>query len=260
MSGKKTKLLIYLLVFICAFLLLFIRGNLFTPLKFAIVKVTEFPVRLLSSPLREVKKILFYHRIFDEYEKFRDEANTLKARLIGMDEVLRENNRLERLLDFKRKLIFSSVATNIGGRDPSNWNAVLIVDRGKRDGIAVGMPVVNVLGVVGKVAEVGHNKAKVILLNDPSFSVTALVQRSREVGLVSGTLQGMCRMRYLSENADVQVGDQIITSKLSSSFPQGLLIGEVVTVRRDEKNASVDCIVQPAVSLSQLEEVLVIQK
>lgn len=260
MFRKKAKLLVYLLILLGAFFLLFVRSNFLSSLKLTIVKGVAFPVRILSLPLREAKKILFYHRIFNDYIKFKKEANTLKARLIGMDEVLRENSRLERLLDFKRKLIFSSVAANIGGRDPSNWNAALIIDKGKKDGIDVGMPVVDALGVVGKVVEVAEHKGKIILLNDPAFSVAAVVQRSREVGLVSGTLKGMCRMRYLSEGADVQVGDQIITSRLSSSFPEGLLIGKVVAVRRSEKNSKVDCLVQPAVSLSQLEEVLVIQK
>jgi len=192
--------------------------------------------------------------------KLRRQVDVLKERLTGLDEVLTENTRLEKLLDFKRELIFSSVAANVIGRDPSNWNATMIIDKGRDDGVGVGMPVVNASGVVGKVVEVSTRKAKVILLSDPNFSVAALVQRSREEGLVSGTLLGMCRMRYLSSRADIQPGDPVITSKLSSSFPEGLLIGEVLSVQVRENKPLMDCVVKPAVSLSQIEEVLVILK
>lgn len=214
---------------------------------------------MISFPFRELKKILFYHRTFDEYLRLKREVSGLQERLMGLDEVLRENNRLEQLLNFKRKLIYSTVAANVIGRDPSNWNATVLIDKGREDGVDLGMPVVVAQGVIGKVAEISDRKSKVILLSDPSFSVAALVLRSRESGLVSGTLLGMCRLRYLSSRADVRVGDRIITSKLSSSFPEGLMIGEVISVQSHENNPVIDCIIQPAVSLTQLEEVLVIR-
>jgi rod shape-determining protein MreC len=162
-------------------------------------------------------------------------------------------------LKFKRELIYSSVAAGVVGRNPSSWNEVIIINKGERDGIKPGMAVVNASGVVGKISEVTAQNAKVILLTDSNFSVSALVKRSREVGLVSGTLQGLCRMRYLSSDADIYEGDQVITSKLSSSFPGGLLVGEVVKVKFSESSPTVDCIIRPAVSLTQIEEVLVIQ-
>jgi rod shape-determining protein MreC len=122
------------------------------------------------------------------------------------------------------------------------------------------MPVVSASGVVGKVAEVGKDKAKVLLVTDPSFSVAALAQRSREIGLVSGTLQGLCRMRYLPAGADLQVGDLVITSQFSSSFPEGLLIGEIVTVKYRPHDEMLETTIQPSVPLSQVEEVLIILK
>jgi len=240
--------------------LFFLPSRMLSPLKFKFIAGTALPVRMISFPLLEIKKILFYHRTYAEYiNKLQKDYNTLKARLIGMEEVIRENNRLENLLKFKRSLVYSSVGASVVGRDPSNWNETVIIDKGVLDDVAVGMPAVNAQGVVGKVAEVSDRKSKVILLTDPGFSTAALVKRSREIGLVSGTLQGLCRMRYLSANADVNVGDQVITSKLSSSFPEGLFIGEVIAVEHKKNGLSVDCIIQPAVPLSQLEEILIIR-
>jgi len=117
---------------------------------------------------------------------------------------------------------------------------------------------VNALGVVGKIAEANRDTSKVILLTDPQFSVAALVQAPRESGLVSGTLQGVCRMKYIRSNAKISVGDKVITSKLSSSFPEGLMIGDIISVDDDINKPTVECVVRPSVAFSQLEEVLVI--
>ncbi len=211
-------------------------------------------------PIREFKKILYYHRTFEEYKRLKNDVNFLKARMVGLEEVVRENTQLEKLLEFKRKLIYSSVAANVVGRDPSFWNSSMIIDKGAKDGIKEGLSVVNSLGVVGKVVEVAEDSSKVILLTDPQFSVAALLQRTRETGLISGTLQGICRLRFVDENANIVVGDKVITSSLSSNFPEHLIIGEVVEIIEEPNSSSVQFLVQPSVSLSQIEKVLVVIK
>ena len=222
------------------------------------VEKTSGPLQFLSWPILEVKKILYYHRTFDEYKKLKEEVNVLKARLIGLEEIIRQNARYEELLKVKRQLIYSSVTANVIGREPSNWNASLIIDKGASDGIRQGMAVVNSLGVVGKIVEVGSRASKVILVTDPQFSVATVIQESRDSGLVSGTLQGNCRLKYLNPNAQVKIGDKVITSSLSSTFPAGLLIGEIIQINEKAGNPSMDYLIQPVVNVSQVEEVLVI--
>ena len=252
------KNLVYLLVLILPFCLFFAKPSLFTSLKLHIVRVTTVPFHLLYWPLNEIKKILYYHRTFEEYKQLKQEVSVLKTRMIGLEEIIRENTRLERLLAFKGQLVYSSIAASVIGREPSHWNAALIINKGRQDGLSDGLAVINALGVVGKTAEVGTRTSKVILLTDPQFSVAGLVQEPRESGLVTGSLQGLCRMRYLEAGSQVRPGNKVITSKLSSNFPEGLLIGEIIEVINGSDNPSPECIIQPAVSLSQIEEVLVI--
>jgi rod shape-determining protein MreC len=259
-SGRKSKFIAYGLLFAAVFLMLFIHPDFFTPFKFSVLKVVNIPIRIIAIPLNEIKKALTYHRTYNDYRRLRLEYSILRERIIGMDEIIKENNRLAKLLEFKRRLVFSSIAASVIGRDPSSWNSVIVIDRGRDHGVEQGMAVVSALGVVGKIAETSADRSKVVLLTDPEFAVAALVKRSREVGLVTGTLQGMSQMRYLSGGADVQAGDIVITSKLSSSFPEGLLIGEVTEVYTDKNSSAVNCIIRPAASLSQLEEVLVVHQ
>lgn len=260
MARNKTKLLTYCLVIVGTFFLLFTRPGAFSPLKSTVIDAASWPLRIISFPFVELKKILFYHRTFNEYVKLRQETHSLRSRLLGISEVWQENNRLRQLLELKKKIVYPSAAAHVIGRDPSSWNAALLIDRGTRDGLSIDMPVVESLGVVGKLAEVTDDKSKVILLNDPAFSVAAVVRRSRETGLVVGTLQGLCRMRYLSAEADVRVGDEVVTAKVSSSFPEGLLVGTVVAVESNENSQTLECLVKPAVPLTQVEEVLIIKK
>ncbi len=261
MSRKFQKPLVYLALLIIPLSFILLRSQTFSSFKLGIVGWADLPFKIISVPVKEFKKILFYHRIYNEYVRLRREVDTLRSRLAGTEEILRENTRFEKLLDFKRKLIYSSVPANVIGRDPTNWNTSFVIDRGSDHGITVGMPVVTAAGVVGKVAEVGDTHSRVIVLTDPQFSVPAILQTSRESGLISGTLQGVCRLRYLSDSVEAQLREKVITSKLSSSFPEGLLIGEIIGVRGDPNSAEgLEFIVKPAVSLSKLEEVLVIQK
>lgn len=260
MSKINKKLLLYLLVLALLLSFFLLRQTVFQSFRMKIVETTSLPVRIILFPFNEIKKIVTYRSTFKKYTQLKEEVETLRSRLIGQEEILRENNRFRELLDFKKSLVFSSVAANVIGRDPSNWNAAIIIDRGARDGLEAGMSVITALGVVGKIAEAGSSTSKVMLLSDPGFSVAALIQRTREGGLVTGTLTGACRMHYLPIEADIDIADKVITSKLSSSFPEGLLIGEVVEVRESQSSPTVECIVEPAVSLAQIEEVLVIKK
>lgn len=258
MHKNNQKSLVYFFILIISFYLFFVRSNSFSSIKFIIVKITAVPIKLLSFPLKEAKKILYYNRTHSEYVRLRKEVDVLKARMIGLEEVIKENSRLEKLLDFKRRVVYSSVAARVIGRNPSYWNSSMIIDKGEKDGIQLGMPVVNASGVVGKIAEIDKDTSNVVLLTDPNFSVAALIKRPRENGLISGTLQGVCRLSYINSNADIRVGDKVITSKLSSSFPEGLFIGEIIQINEDQKSPSLECFIKPAVSFSQIEEVIVI--
>ncbi len=256
----RQRYLLYFLPLLVSIVLFLSHPNYLSSIKFKVVNLVSFPARILSSFLFEIKKIMYYHQTFDEYMRLRREVASLKRRLVGMEEIIRENTRLQKLLDFKRRLVYSSVTATVIGRDPSLWNSIIIIDKGSDDGIKVGMPVVNALGVVGKIGEVSKDKAKVILLTDPRFSVAALVKETRESVLVSGTLEGECRVKYIYPDANIKVGDIVITSKLSLSFPEGLLIGTIVERIENSSPTNIEYVLQPAVSFSQIEEVLVIRK
>ena len=255
---KYLKNIIYVSILAFPLLILFLHPKSSRPM--FLLDLAAKPVRWFEGPIFELKKLFFFRETYDEYLKMEKQVEVLKARLVYLQETVEQNKNHAMISEYRRMQDYVSIVANVIGRDPSNWNATLIIDRGQKDGLKVGMPVVSALGVVGRIFEIGNNTAKVVLLSDPSFSVAAIVQRTRESGLLTGSLQGLCRLEYLTDKADVKVGDRVITSKLSSVFPEGILIGQVQDVQASENSHTVECLVDPAVDLSQIEEVIVIKR
>jgi rod shape-determining protein MreC len=255
---KTFKKAAYASILVVPFLILFFHPKNYRAA--GLLDAVVRPVGLFQAPALELKKLFYYREWYDGYIHLKKQNEVLKARLIAIKENEQAQDRYAKIQDFRNNQNYASIVANVIGRDPSNWNASLVIDKGKVEGIEVGQPVVSPLGVVGRIFEVGHNTSKVILLSDPTFAVAAVVQRSRENGLLTGTLQGILRLQYLTENADVKVGDTLVTSRLSTAFPEGILIGQITDVQASFNSHTVECLVEPAVDLSELEEVIVIKR
>lgn len=167
-----------------------------------------------------------------------------------------ENARLRTLLGFKQQLPYKSLAARIVGRDPSQWFATVLLDRGASEGVARDDPVITSDGVVGHVVETSGSWARVLLVADPRSAVSVVLDRSREVGVAVGQGQALLRVTYLSRDADVRPGDLVVTSGLGPIYPRGLPVGTVVAVTRGTMFQ--DAVVRPASDLGHLEDVLIV--
>lgn len=251
----KKKSLIYTAVFVC---LLLILSSLTPALRTQTSEILKYPLGLFTLMTREAGGIIFYHHNMAQNERLRKEINFLKQKLNTTSEVYLENKRLKSLVSFKQKTPYRVVPARVIGRSADNWSSIVIIDKGSYNGIRRGFVAINYLGLVGRVIEVGDTASKIMLINDPSIGVSSVVQRSRQEGLVSGTLGRSLIMKYLPKDADIQPSDTIVTSGLTSAYPKGLLIGSVVSVGEEFSGLSRYAIIMPAVNLSSIEEVLII--
>jgi rod shape-determining protein MreC len=156
---------------------------------------------------------------------------------------------------------FESLAATVIGRNLSNWFSCVEIDKGTRHGVALNCAVVTQRGLVGRVVRVTESTATVMLIVDPQSGLGALVVRSREPGVVLGSasFSETCGMRLFSRDADVVLGDTVLTSGLGDVFPAGLHVGQVADVRRTEQGLVVVAEVAPAADLGRLEEVFVLR-
>lgn len=178
-------------------------------------------------------------------------------------ELRAENERLKKLLGFEQTAPYNLVAAQVIGRNADNWFGSITINRGSAAGIAKDMPVITTAGLVGRVIKVTPSTATVMLLIDPASGAGGMVQRSGDAGIVLGQGSGQDNslvINLFDRDADVMVGDTIVTSGLGGTFPKGLLIGQVEQVSLHEYGLFRSAAIKPAVNFGRLQEVMVILK
>ncbi|RMG43369.1 MAG: rod shape-determining protein MreC [Candidatus Dadabacteria bacterium] len=193
-----------------------------------------------------------------ENRKLRARLAALERENLLLNEFKIENKRLRELLDFKNSVKIDTVTADVIGFDATNWTAQISVNRGYRDGLKVGMPVVMGHIVVGQLSIVGPGSAKVLLASDHTSGIAALVQKSRARGILEGSGTALARLKYVVKQDRVRVGDRIITSGLDGVFPKGLFIGTIDSVNRDSEGLFQDIRVRLALNFNRLETVMVL--
>jgi rod shape-determining protein MreC len=193
-----------------------------------------------------------------ENDELRRQLSQVLAQNARNKEIELANIRLRRLLAFKQSVNREVISAEVIGKNPSPWFRAVIIDKGRKDGVAVGFPVVVPKGIVGQVTEVSAYYAKVLLLIDQNNAVDGLVQRTRARGIVRGASADQCVFKYVLRKDDIQVGDTIISSGLDGVYPKGLRIGRVAGVIKRNSGIFQDVVVTPFADFEKIEEVLVV--
>ena len=198
-----------------------------------------------------------------ENERLLKEIALLESRLLSLKELQKENYRYRELLEFKQNSGFELLPAEVIARDPSQWFGTITINRGYLDGVQQEMAVISDRGLVGMVASASPHSSQVILLTDPRLAVSAVVQRSREMGMV-GIVESYpqspayLRLTNLPLEANILPGDQVISSGMGGIFPQGLYIGRVKELVQDQPGLVLTAVIEPRVNFNRLEEVLVV--
>lgn len=186
---------------------------------------------------------------------------SIQAELIELREIASDYNRLAGLLNYTRtREDFTTLLADVIGVEQQGLVRSLIISRGSRDGVRVGMPVVTELGLVGRIYAVSANIAQVQLINDQNSFVSARLQTSRAEGSVQGRglLTGNLRMLYIPIDSEITEGDLVVTSGLGGNFPPDVVVGQVTSKQRLEFELSQQAEVRSFIDFARLEEVLVV--
>ncbi|MDR1545449.1 MAG: rod shape-determining protein MreC [Deltaproteobacteria bacterium] len=193
-----------------------------------------------------------------ENERLRQTLERQSSLIIQLAEERAANERLRRLLEFRKSSPRRWRAAKVVAWDPSPWFRSVIIDVGAADGLLDDSAVVSDRGVVGRVVETAPHFAKVLLLTDASSGIDAFVQRTRLNGLLSGRGRDAMSLDYVRKADDVRPGDLVVTSGLDGVFPPGLALGSVALVDKNSLGLFIEAQVRPMVDLGALEEVLVL--
>lgn len=240
------------------------RRRSWNPAEQFIVEITapfqKFITRTISLTEGLWLKYFGLINLRSENSRLQKEIDTLRTENYRYRELLATNRRLQDLLQFKETIDWPVLAAQVIGRDPTGWFKSVIIDKGKRSGLKVNMPVVDARGVVGRLVSVSPNYSKALLIIDQNSAVDCIIQRSREKGIVKGLSEKTCKLEYVVKTGDVVRGDTVITSGMGRIFPKGLPVGEVSEVSNIPGELFQNIMVKPKVDFSKIEEVLVILK
>ena len=269
-TSFSSKYWLLILVLVCIVLMgLSLAGNHVGGPFRVIVNYTVVP---MQNGINTIGKWMHdFTQNFETLEEIRKENQELQQQV---DELTVANNRLQQEqyeLERLRELYaldqkyneYEKVGAHVTASDTGNWFSSFIIDKGKQDGIKKDMNVMAGAGLVGIVTEVGPNWARVRSIIDDTSNVSGQVLSTSDKCMVSGDLKlmqdGKIRFSQLPNNdSKIEVGEQIVTSHISSKFLPGILVGYVSEIGVDSNNLTRSGTITPAVDFQHLQEVLVL--
>jgi rod shape-determining protein MreC len=203
----------------------------------------------------------FYLRgVRQENRDLKAEIQRLRIEKVRLNEDAEQARRLQVLLGFKEQFISNTVAAQVIGSSGSEQSRSVYIDKGAADGIKPDMAVITTEGVVGKVLRVfSSSTSQVLLIDDQTSGVGAILEKSRLQGVLRGTPAGEVVLEKVMSDEQVQVGEAVLTSGGDRIFPKGLPVGTVTKVSSGA-DFFLNIRVKPAANLGRLEEVLVVTK
>jgi len=220
-----------------------------------------------SAITRTVLSIQELARLKRAYEELTERMVRYEQLERSAADIRQENHRLREQLGFAQTPRYRHIAAEIIAQDPDNLYSALVINKGRRHGVAVEMPVVAYQNgneaLVGKVIQTAPFESLVMPLYDVSFFVSARFSGSRYEGLVEGQgdRESPLLMRSIPKRArdEIHQGDLIISSGLGRVYPPGVTVGRVSGVIFEEAEPSMTVELESAIIFSRLEYVFVVE-
>ena len=227
-------------------------GMLLTPLYY----VAELPVRAWDTLYLQLTSRA---DLIAENESLRAEALLTKRKLQKLAALTEQNVRLRELLNSSELLDERVLVAELIGVDPNAFTQRILINRGERDGVFLGQPVLDATGLMGQVVEVLPFSARVLLITDVSHSLPVQVNRNGLRAIATGTgSSDWLELRHVSDTADIRVDDIVVSSGLGQRFPAGYPVGRVTHVNRDSSQPFAEVRVKPTAQLNRSRYLLLV--
>ncbi|MDA3915272.1 rod shape-determining protein MreC [Oleiagrimonas sp.] len=240
------------------------RGHWLAKVRYSAAVVVEPIYRLAGLPAEgmRVARVAFANRkqLTEDNRQLRVDLLLANARLNHMAAVSRQNKRLKKLLDTRRKLGMKVQLARVIDIDLGAFRNRLTLDVGARQGVKVGQVVIDAHGIMGQVIEVLPSTCMVMLVTDPTHAIPVTDARTGMRTMAYGSHQpGRLRLPTIPVSADVRVGDRLISSGLGGRFPPGFPVGTVTHVEPQVSGMFLTARARPAADLDRSGEVLLLR-
>ena len=265
--GRSVKSSIIYILVIISISLLTIPASITNNIKVTVASPLA-PVQKIISQTSDFvknkfKKLALIASNAEKNEEMEKEVFLLKNKIVKQQNDLNVyKQRLEVVSEFKKNNDSDEkpIIADIIGYDVSNFRKSIIIDVGTKQGASVGDIVVFGNALMGRISAIGRSSGRVILITDPASNVPSRFLESRTQGMVQGTADGTCIMKYVPRQTEINESDKVISSGIGGAFPKSLYIGDVVEVKQKNAKLFKDIKIKPRVAVSKIEHVLVIKK
>lgn len=208
------------------------------------------------------QSVVSQKNLLEENNRLREEQLLMNSKLQRFDVLVEENNRLRRLLESSVNLgekVDKVLIAELVAVEMDSFRKQITINKGQRENIYSGQPVVDATGIMGQVVHVNPFSSTVILITDSTHAMPIELNRNGLRAVAVGTGQaGMLLLKNLPTNADIIVGDLVVSSGLGDRFPKGYPVGTISKITMEPGEAFAMVEVTPSARLEQSREVLLV--
>ncbi|TYR76827.1 rod shape-determining protein MreC [Rossellomorea vietnamensis] len=245
------------------------RDNISWPEQF-VGDIVGFGQSLVSKPVGAVagffENVNDLQNTYTENQKLKSRLEELVKLETMVKDLEKDNDELREILGKEENLRdFDPIQATVIARNPGQWEDLLVIDKGKVQGVQSNMAVITAQGLIGKVKSVKQFSSTIELLSNknPNNRISALIQGEENViGSIEGydTERDQLLVKRIPNDMPVEEGSKVITSGLGGVFPKGLPIGEVKEIESDQYGLTQTAYVEPTADLYHLEHVIVVDR
>jgi len=198
-------------------------------------------------------------RLMEENALLHDERLVLSSKIQKFEILEAENERLRAMLQSSERLDERVLIAELLAIDLQPFRHQIVINKGQREGVYDGQPIVDAYGVMGQIVHVGPFSSTVLLLTDPAHAIPVQINRNGLRSVAVGTGQShILQLEHLSNNVDIREGDLVVSSGLGSRFPPGYPVGVVHDISRVPGDPFSKVTIIPSAHLEKSREVLLV--
>ncbi len=228
------------------------------------LSMVVYPVQLLVDAPFELRRFISDSiadraGLIAENRQLSEALLDSEFRLLQLERIKVENERLRSLLDSTAKFDDRRLVAEILSVDLDPYRQRFVLNRGVNNDVYVGQAILDSNGIVGQVVEVGQWSAEAVLITDADHAIPVVVNRNglRTIAVGTGD-QNRLRLPYLTNSADIEIGDLLVSSGLGEVFPAGYPVARVVGIEMRPGQPFADVVAEPVSSLDRAQEVLLV--
>lgn len=234
-----------------------VRGYL-SLIVYPIQRMVDTPIRLAGTVMQYAST---FNQLVNENADLKYQAFLQNARLQKLLALEAENTRIRALLKSSHRDMETHRVAEIIRISSDPFLHCIVLNKGAKQGVLVGEPVIDAKGVIGEVIEVQPLTSRVILLTDANYGISVENLRNGLRGIVVGTgLSNTLALQHVANTVDLKIGDILVTSGLDGRYPPGYPVGHILQIEHDPSESYVSVKIKPSAELDRTRQVLLVER